>query len=197
MARNTSALLPMLTKRTLEVSTPFFLQEGDHDLVQLRPQRADPDGLSRQVEHRLDFRLGGEHRLLARDAGARDDFHAGALLDGDQGLVEAGEHADVAASAHQGADQLGSVADRQDFRIDAEFLEIALRLHQLLHGDDLVPLGGGDPHRTQRRFGLRPRGRGKEPMGDHEGAGAQHGVSAILISRQRHGGAPQVSARTG
>jgi len=69
--------------------------------------------------HRFYFWLGGKHRLLARDAGARDDFHAGAFFNGGESLVEAGEHADVAAAAHQGADQLGSVADSQDFRSDA------------------------------------------------------------------------------
>src|SRR5258708_6346903 len=60
----------------------LLFQQRDHLLVKLPPQLAAADNLARPIMHRLYFGLGGKHRLLAGDAGARNDFHAGAFFNG-------------------------------------------------------------------------------------------------------------------
>ena len=116
-------------------------QQRPHDLVQLRAKGAHADDLARKVLDRLDLGLGREHGLLAGDAGAADDLHLGAPLDRRQRLIEAGEDAHIAVAADQRADDLRAVADRQDFRVDAQILQVALGFREFLDGGDLIALG--------------------------------------------------------
>ncbi len=174
----------MLTKRTLLGVDALLAHQRDRHVMEQRPRRSRAEGAAFEVFQPADLRPLRVDHVVDQEPGRRDQLDLGALLDRRQHLGKAGDHHDVAAAADDGAHQLGAVADADDVGLEAELLEEALLLHDLLERRAGGRRGADDVD----GLALRQRRADGGQAGHAAEAGGAEFQEIAARERGRHGG---------